>query len=228
MVFNCNLCFEFQAHTLNILLNHIGRCHSSDPNFNILCGIDACARSYGNYRAFRNHISAKHAHFLDDNGNQPSFMDTVFAPNYTTEQHHDDSSNSSSDSDEDEFNPHLLKRQMTKANAYFLLKTKEEGRNTQKCLGKIVSTTSEIVKNSVNVVKAQMVSALENSGLDYKDIQGLEEVFSDESPAMNPFQGISNERSQTQFYKDHFGLVVSAFISDMSNLFLRSMAKLTR
>ncbi|KAK3713578.1 hypothetical protein QZH41_007689 [Actinostola sp. cb2023] len=96
---------------------------------------------------------------------------------------------------------------MAKANAYFLLKTKEEGRITQKCLDKIVSTTSEIVKNSVNVVKAQMVSALENSGLDYKDIQGLEDVFSEESPAMNPFQGISNERSQTQYYKDNFGLV---------------------
>ncbi|KXJ08834.1 hypothetical protein AC249_AIPGENE12856 [Exaiptasia diaphana] len=164
MVFQCNICIEFQRDSFAILLNHIGRDHGSDPNFSILCGIDSCSRTYSNYRALRNHINAQHRHLLQ--GNDTTF-ETVFAPNYAINQDSDGSSSSSDSDDEND----MLERQMRKANAFWLLKIKQEGQTSQNCVNEIVTSTTEIVHNSVNTVKSQVVQALQQSSIDYKNIQ---------------------------------------------------------
>jgi len=45
-VYRCNLCVGFQAVTVQLLLNHIGRNHKNEANFHVLCGVDGCARTY--------------------------------------------------------------------------------------------------------------------------------------------------------------------------------------
>lgn len=203
MVFQCNICIEFQCDNFAILLNHIGRVHACDPNFSILCGIDACSRTYSNYRALRNHISAQHRHLLQ--GNDP-ILDTVFAPNYASNVDSDSTSSSSSDSDDDN---DMVERQMRKANAFWLLKMKQEGQISQTCIDTIVSSTTEIVRNNVNTMKTQVVRALQQTGIDYKNVPGIQEIFQDSNVCMNPFAGISTAASQSKFYKINFGLVVS-------------------
>ena len=75
--------------------------------------------------------------------------------------------------------------------------------------GSIVSSTTEIVRNNVNTMKTQVVRALQQTGIDYKNVPGIQEIFQDSNVCMNPFAGISTAASQSKFYKINFGLVVS-------------------
>ena len=64
--YRCNLCVHFVAFTLALFLNHLVRCHTSDPNFHVLhvCGINGCSKTYRNCISFKNNIKRKHADLL--------------------------------------------------------------------------------------------------------------------------------------------------------------------
>lgn len=55
----CPLC-SFQASTMRIVLGHLRTVHSSDPRFNVVCGIDGCSRSYHTFSGFYSHIYRQH------------------------------------------------------------------------------------------------------------------------------------------------------------------------
>ena len=55
----CPLC-SFQASTMRIVLGHLRTVHSSDPRFNVVCGIDGCSRSYRTFSGFYSHIYRQH------------------------------------------------------------------------------------------------------------------------------------------------------------------------
>ena len=59
MAFKCPLCV-FLAATLTLILGHIRLVHSSDPGFNVTCGIDGCSRKFQTFRSLYQHIYRKH------------------------------------------------------------------------------------------------------------------------------------------------------------------------
>ena len=53
-----------------------------------------------------------------------------------------------------------------------------------------------------------------------EDIPGLADIFEDNSPAMNPLQGIGTEQQQHKFYQNHFNLVVCIYFNSLNLLFI--------
>ena len=51
---------SFEASSARLVLCHLRIVHSSDPNFNVFCGIEGCARSFRSFSAFYSHIYRAH------------------------------------------------------------------------------------------------------------------------------------------------------------------------
>ena len=95
-----------------------------------------------------------------------------------------------------------------KANALCLMQVKDEGKVPQTVVDSFVRNTSQIVENSVNLVKSALSQCLDNAGLQMENIPGINEIFNEESIITTPFGEIQNEAAQLTYYKKTFGMVV--------------------
>ena len=93
-------------------------------------------------------------------------------------------------------------------NARSLLAFKENGGVTQTLLNRFVETSTNVARNSVEVVMSEVKERLAAVGQAIEDIPGLKEIFDEDSSAMNPFKGIETEQQQHKFYQNNFNLVV--------------------
>ena len=55
----CSMC-SFEAPTVRLVLGHLRSVHSSDPRFNMMCGITGCARTYRTFNGLHSHIYRCH------------------------------------------------------------------------------------------------------------------------------------------------------------------------
>lgn len=223
MAYRCNLCVGFIGFTLALLLNHIFRCHSDEPSFHVLCGINGCTRTYKKFLSFRNHVNTKH-------------KDVKLAERHhreNTEQENDISSESEMEFDIDDDGPQLYddaaplprfdfeqeSEEIRRTSALHLLKMKDRDRASQTAIDSFVDNTTSIVRTSIDLLKRGLMNRLDTAGIDFNTVPGLPELFQENSLAMNPFSGLREEAQQCQYYKDHFNLVVSttfAFIIFLS------------
>ena len=81
-------------------------------------------------------------------------------------------------------------------NARCLLGFKENARLTQTAVNLFVESSTQMARNSVQVAKMQVKERLAAVGQAIEDIPGLADIFEDNSPAMNPLQGIGTEQQQ--------------------------------
>ena len=77
-----------------------------------------------------------------------------------------------------------------------------------------------MARNSVQVAKMQVKERLAAVGQAIEDIPGLADIFEDNSPAMNPLQGIETEQQQHKCYPNHFNLVVCIYFNSLNLLFI--------
>ena len=93
--------------------------------------------------------------------------------------------------------------------AHFLLGLKEKFGVSQKALDNIVATYGTFLNFSALRVQAGVRQILSAKGIDVTTLPELEELFENLS---SPFVGLSSAYLQMQYYKDHFGLIVSSYI----------------
>ena len=62
MTFSCIRC-TYKCRQLLKLLNHYKFIHSSEPNFQIACGVDNCQSTYKVVDSLKRHLQRKHPHF---------------------------------------------------------------------------------------------------------------------------------------------------------------------
>lgn len=206
MGYRCSLCVGFIAASLRMLLNHLSRNHKSDPNFHVLCGLDGCSRTYRRYLSFRNHLIRKHGFNLSeeqildvnndfDNRDQQQNEGDIEIP---------DELNGNPQADPVGRDPGKIRRD----NSLCLLGFKEKGCVPQTVVDLFVDNSTQLVRNSIQIVEAEVREKLRGSGIEFDGVPGLNEIFNEESLAMNPFNGIQKEAKQYKFYKEHFNLVV--------------------
>ena len=95
-------------------------------------------------------------------------------------------------------------------NAKFILKTMETNLLTQTCMNNIVEDSTELVRGTVKAIKSGLQGCLENAGIDFAAVPGLNELFEEENPLSNPFEHVSTKYQQNAYFQEHFGLVVSS------------------
>ena len=101
-------------------------------------------------------------------------------------------------------------------NEAYLLGTKEEHKLTQKTVDTVVSNTTTIVQNSIELLRNKLWSRLDSAGVDFRAVPGLHEFFeelcTEDSVINNPFLGMETKSQQNAAFKELFDLVVSYFI----------------
>lgn len=55
----CPLC-AFEATTIQLILSHLRVVHSSDPHFNVSCGINGCASTSKSFTGLYSHVYRHH------------------------------------------------------------------------------------------------------------------------------------------------------------------------
>ena len=56
----CFLCSSFAGNLFSDVVRHIGSVHSHDLDFNIICGLDGCKRSYKKFGSYKVHLYRHH------------------------------------------------------------------------------------------------------------------------------------------------------------------------
>ena len=165
-----------------------------------MCGIDECARTYTNYNALRNHVNKHHSTILEREGRIS-----------ITENREEEEPESliNEEEYEEEFDIEREQQQLTRDNALCLMQIKEEGKLTQRNLHNVVDQATQIVRNSIDMVKNAVAERLGASGVSFDDIPGLKELFEKENHISDPFKDIANFREQVKYYRANFNLVVS-------------------
>lgn len=191
--YSCSMCYRFTGVNMSQVLRHIGTVHSHQPGFRVVCGIRGCPRTYNNYWSFRKHLRRKHEDTLAP---RPLHL-------LQSEQVHSDDSMGIEPCDQ------LVPREREKVRAaiLFLLKQKELHQTSQVVLNELERDISQLIEQSVDDQASEVVAVLERNGIDYKCVEGLEEVLSNEQ-ARNPFHGLDSAYLQQKAYLS-LGLVVS-------------------
>lgn len=96
-------------------------------------------------------------------------------------------------------------------NAQFILKTKETNLLTQKCVDNIIEDSTELVRGTVKTIKSGLQNCLNDAGINFNAVSGLNELFAEENPISNPFEHVSTKYKQNDYFRKEFGLVVSFY-----------------
>lgn len=196
--FHYNLCDEHETTTLQKLLNHKKRFHGSDPNFHVICGVNGRCKTYRKFVSYRNHLIRKHnitrQNNCEANIDNGELLDEEDDPLFDPEQ--------------EELDRSLNEEDIRRLNALGLLKFKEMGRVPQTVVNTFVESSTQIVQNSIDLLRSGVLEKLFASGVDDTTINDVRELFKD-GFIRHPFQGIDKEPLQYQYYKENFSLVVS-------------------
>ena len=225
-MFTCTFC-SFRSENNVVFVRHLFDAHSSESNFNYVCGISSCGRNFATdatYEAFCDHCTRYHHNwrrtFIPTTGIEELTIDATLLA--TTNE----SRSSIEDDDiEDTLNcveetlPFLESHgteivpvhrprdddtsRMKMAAGNFVLTVKEKFKLTQASLNYIMQTVNEITKLSANNIKQSVMKELQGSGSVIAPC--LNQCFL----PVNPFDELNTEYQQTKFFKEKFGLVVS-------------------
>ena len=211
----CQVCFRFAAPNFKATLRHIGAVHSHDSNFNVLCGIEECPRTFLNYHSFRRHIRDKHAFMLDSAIHRDDLLpepvtdheietDTSLPEAVSTTVDTQPSVAGPQDTTSTTGDPDTVK----KSEAIHVLKLKELYKLAQSTVDNIIGDVEEITANIVSRLQESVTDLLTN----HPDATAhdIAELFED--PSLTPFRGLKTEFRQDKFFRESLGLVVSAFV----------------
>ena len=102
---------------------------------------------------------------------------------------------------------------LKRANALYILRTKEVNLLTQKCVDDIVLGTGELIRSTVETVGNGVRECLNSAGIPCETVPGLQELFAANNPVSNPFEHVSTKYKQMSFFKQEFGLIVSIYFN---------------
>lgn len=206
----CQICAAFYTRTIATMQSHLIRVHGSDLHFNVQCDVPGCQRTFGNARSYQTHLRRHHQEF-------DIHADVRVWDGMRDEQLIEDEEEIRMELDEpivdgerryfDNLEGGLAEKK--KLDALFLLQTKECNRLTQKATEDIAENVTNIVQNTVELVKLGVQNKLDSAGLNVDAVPGLSELFEDDNPLSNPFAHVNTQDKQSSYYKENFGLVVS-------------------
>lgn len=213
----CQICCTFYSLTIALMLSHLLKVHQSDPHFYVKCNIPGCQRTFRNGNTYKSHLRRAHK---EVDLHQP-VMGHVDAADYVEEEDVMDfeiddlttGENSDIDmSDGEEGLYDRLKDRLEankKMNASYLLSTKEAHSLTQKALDGIIDGSTNLVRNTVELIQIGVQNRLDSAGIDFDAVPGLSELFAEDHKISNPFTHVATKHKQAAYYAANFGLVVS-------------------
>lgn len=195
-------CLHLSFASYKRYLTHVRDYHVHEPNFEIKCPVYSCFRSYSLLASLTSHIRRKHGevdcdkdingYITQDDGCQVSFetSDPVHCNEKTMEHNTHDIS--------------------VKEMALFALKTQEFNRLSDTATDAILESTYQLLEQNQEHLKAQVKKCIGSTGLDLKDIEGLEELLDSQHTVTASMRQLKTPRERNRYLRDTFKMVVSS------------------
>ena len=148
-IYNCPLCAEFHAPTIQLLLPHIRLVHSTQAGFCITCGLHGCQRTFRNMKTFTNHIYQ--FHMISRTFTMPSQLLPNTNREYERESSDEDEDMSLDDNyiqpstSEPNLQSTVLQEEVLSYAAKWILKTREGYKLTQSALENIIQDITSLI-----------------------------------------------------------------------------------
>ena len=229
MLYTCKFC-SFRSHNGIDFVKHYFEAHSFEATFHYICGISSCTRVFtsgSSFDAFRSHCNQKHNNWQHDftptldyptvssadsectsireASERVNTADTSPDCENTQEGTNTIDCNFSNDGvmahdpEQSTSNMSFHKDTIKIAAAKFILTLKEKFKLTQTSLDYTVKGVEELL-------------LLSNKFLEQSVLESPEFASSPFCFHSSPFNDLKTEYQQTKFFKENFGLVVSAYI----------------
>ena len=185
----CNYCnFVCNGDQVKMFFKHLVQCHSNLPNFKVYCV--SCPQSFTKVNSLQKHYYRHHR-------DQPEQPVDDGAGKITTAQQALGG-----------FKEVNAREALKRNSAKFLLCAKEEGKLSQTALEIVMSSTTNLVDEYLDIVNISLLSKLADDHQEIRLTEDMVQLFS----ADNLFDGLANEYQQKSYYQQNFNLVVSTLL----------------
>ena len=170
-------CCHLSFPTFKRYLNHQRDYHSHEPGFAIRCPGKSCFRAYSKISSLKSHLSRWHKN--ENSGFDLDNVEDVSIPFDNPEVDHPLN-------ELVENTPNARETFTKKHLALFALKIQEVNRLTDTTTNSLINNTAELLERHESHLKGKIESCLEESGIDIKGINGLDEIMKTvQTPSMN-------------------------------------------
>ena len=156
--FYCPVCKSCRLPSVQLMLQHISRVHSTAPSFNVTCGLDGCLRTYTNYGSYQKHVKGVHSRYFIAATELPA--DDIIINDSSMED--EDVDTQSMDEFESFVNPSPTSEiEKQRLRAIWILKIRETNMLTQSCMEKLLSDVTDMCTNIIDELKVDIVQKLD-------------------------------------------------------------------
>lgn len=215
---HCSRCSFFSGDRI-IYIKHFFQAHCHESTFAYTCELPSCSHlfKYGSpYSSYLTHCNRKHPKWRDQLVTRPPLQNIsnhMHIENYHEILPEDDNIDQDDDNVDLDYDENVINTSTENAeeenlalvSAKFLLTLKENFRLTQVALDYTIESVIDIVKLTSHEIELSVKTKLQSL---YPS--EIPQTFSDCFVTVNPFEKLKTEYQQTQFYKEHLGLIVSS------------------
>ena len=200
--FLCPICYRFASLKFKGILRHIGSVHSNDANFNVVCGVTSCPRTFKTFHAYKKHLYRSHRDEcgLDFCKSNDSQLDDSTASLIDENTEIEDCHTGDSTGTEITKPPQLQ-------SALLIMKLKQKYKLSQVALNAVTDEVTDLVQSKLISLEQKLHNVLggvlTNEQLDIMKQQDL----------TNPFGGLRNAYQQEAYFTTYLDYQVSIIIN---------------
>ncbi len=211
----CWECSHLYFQTFARYLIHLRNNHCYEPNFKVTCPIEGCFRSYSKIKSLTSHLLRKHkvTESHDDIGSNQLDVSHVTL----------DSTDGAANDDQCHFGntAHFNHNEMkentdpedisVKVLALYALKTQELNNLSDNATDRVLESTSQLLQQSEENLKKPVRICLQNSGINVRDIDGLEDVLQSPPNTVEAMKQLKTSAERNKYLRNNLRMVVSNF-----------------
>lgn len=194
-------------------MRHTFETHANEPNFKVTCTIDGCCQTFQRYKSFTSHLLRKHRRdnlYVDDASFVPS--NSMITQNSHRETEEAGTMDQAISVDGETTGMSTFRHhegnilQLKKSAGLFLLSLKERYQLTQAAIDFAISQVQHMISFAVGDLYQILSSLLNEQDIRMPDISEHLDII------RQPFAFLETEYMQLKYYKEVFGLIVSAIL----------------
>ena len=194
----CPLCYTFASKNLKGVVRHIGSVHAVEANFQVVCGVEGCPRTYKHYHSYRRHLYKKHREILEIEDHATT-LSGAEALDVGSEGDLDSGSVSN-------FEGSCEGRNYKREAALFLMKARTLSKMSNAAIDSHTEDVTLLLGDRIQSLQDDLTDILKQRGLEM-DAE-LASVFQKENLTA-PFHGLHSAFLRDAFYVEEMGLLVS-------------------
>lgn len=199
-------CSHLSFKTFTRYLSHVRNIHSHEHNFKVTCPAKGCFRSFSVISSMRSHLRRKHKAIESQDdvvGNQDCL-------NVNDDAANDDEGcldmNAAQLNHSENIDPNNI---CVRELALYALKTQELNQLSDSATDQVLESTSDLLQQNEENLKKRVRVCLENSGMNVRDIDGLEDVLQSPPSTLEAMKQLKTPAERNKYLKNKLHMVVS-------------------